>query len=91
MEIFAGSLSSTAKVGQEEVEDNANGEIWWRVYGLEDWTFDEHGKMRKRMMSANEVRITEQERWFRGTHGVGQEFENVDELVNGAKIGEEHW
>ncbi|KAJ3827326.1 hypothetical protein F5880DRAFT_1474700 [Lentinula raphanica] len=48
---------------------------WFRTYGLEDWTFDhETGLMRKRMMSGNDVRITEEERWF--TKGP----ENVDEV-----------
>ncbi|KAK1833181.1 hypothetical protein QBC39DRAFT_347069 [Podospora conica] len=53
---------------------------WWRTYGLEDWTFDERGLMRKRMMSGNDVRIGEGERWFR---------EGVE--VDDVKIGEEHW
>ena len=53
---------------------------WWRTYGLEDWTFDERGLMRKRQMSGNDVKIGEGERWFR--EGV-----EVDEV----KIGEEHW
>ncbi|KAJ3919836.1 hypothetical protein F5877DRAFT_39387 [Lentinula edodes] len=48
---------------------------WFRTYGLEDWTFDqETGLMRKRMMSGNDVRITEEERWF--TKGP----EHVDEV-----------
>ncbi|KAF9062295.1 hypothetical protein BDP27DRAFT_1428074 [Rhodocollybia butyracea] len=64
---------------------------WFRTYGLEsltslllfqkDWTFDrETGLMRKRMMSANDVRITENERWF--TKGP----EHVDEV----EISERH-
>ena len=53
---------------------------WKRCYGLEDWTFDKEGKMRKRMMSGNDVEIGEEERWFR---------EEVD--VEEAAIGEEHW
>jgi hypothetical protein len=28
---------------------------WKRCYGLEDWTFNDQGKMRKRMMSGNDV------------------------------------
>lgn len=63
-------------------------EVWRRAYGLEDWTFDEAGKMRKRMMSANEVEVAEGERWFRGEVGVG---EDVNALVDRASIGEEHW
>ncbi|KAK0749310.1 hypothetical protein B0T18DRAFT_427454 [Schizothecium vesticola] len=53
---------------------------WWRTYGLEDWTFDERGLMRKRQMSGNDVKIGEGERWFR---------EGVE--VDDVKIGEEHW
>ncbi|ORY93994.1 hypothetical protein BCR43DRAFT_495693 [Syncephalastrum racemosum] len=54
---------------------------WWRCYGLEDWTFDIHGKMRKRQMSGNNLKITEKERWF---------HEGVRD-VNAVSISEEHW
>jgi len=53
---------------------------WWRTYGLEDWTFAEDGRMRKRMMSGNDVKLMEGEGWFK---------EGVD--VNEVKIGEKHW
>jgi nuclear transport factor 2 (NTF2) superfamily protein len=53
---------------------------WWRCYGLEDWTFAENGKMEKRMMSGNDVKISDKNRWFKGS---------VD--VDSVKIGEEHW
>ncbi|KAH7927334.1 DUF1348-domain-containing protein [Leucogyrophana mollusca] len=53
---------------------------WWRCYGLEDWTFAEDGKMRKRQMSGNDVKISEEERWFR---------DGVD--VNTVEISEKHW
>lgn len=53
---------------------------WWRCYGLEDWTFAEDGKMEKRMMSGNDVKISDKDRWFKGS---------VD--VDSVKIGEEHW
>ncbi|TAQ85541.1 hypothetical protein B7494_g6130 [Chlorociboria aeruginascens] len=53
---------------------------WWRTYGLEDWTFAEDGRMRKRQMSGNDVKLAESERWFK---------DGVD--VNEVKIGEEHW
>jgi len=43
-----------------------NGEKqWYRCYGLEDWTFAEDGRMRKRQMSGNDVPITQAERWFK--------------------------
>ncbi|KAI5456463.1 hypothetical protein BGZ63DRAFT_396732 [Mariannaea sp. PMI_226] len=53
---------------------------WWRVYGLEDWTFAENGLMRKRQMSGNEVKISHEERWFK---------DGVD--VNSVDISEAHW
>ncbi|RPB01827.1 DUF1348-domain-containing protein [Choiromyces venosus 120613-1] len=53
---------------------------WWRCYGLEDWTFAQDGKMRKRHMSGNDVKISEEERWFK---------EGVD--VNTVDISEKHW
>ncbi|KAI0722077.1 hypothetical protein C8Q72DRAFT_787547 [Fomitopsis betulina] len=40
------------------------GKQWFRCYGLEDWTFNEDGLMRKRQMSGNDVPISEEERWF---------------------------
>ena len=53
---------------------------WKRCYGLEDWTFSEDGRMRKRQMSGNDIEITEGERWFK---------DGID--VNSVDIGEEHW
>ncbi|KAM0380561.1 hypothetical protein ACHAPK_001166 [Fusarium culmorum] len=53
---------------------------WWRCYGLEDWTFDNDGLMKKRQMSGNNVKISEEERWFK---------DGVD--VNTVEIGPEHW
>ncbi|EPT04819.1 hypothetical protein FOMPIDRAFT_1045502 [Fomitopsis schrenkii] len=38
---------------------------WYRCYGLEDWTYNENGLMRKRQMSGNDVPISEEERWFK--------------------------
>ena len=35
---------------------------WWRSYGNELWEFDEHGLMRRREASINDVRIQESER-----------------------------
>lgn len=53
---------------------------WFRCYGLEDWTFAPDGRMRKRMMSGNDVAIAEADRWFRS---------GVD--VNTVPISETHW
>ena len=35
---------------------------WWRSYGDELWEFDDHGLMRRREASINDVRIDEGER-----------------------------
>ena len=43
-------------------DDSGN---WYRSYGNENWEFDEHGLMRKRFASINDLRITEAERKFR--------------------------
>ena len=53
---------------------------WYRCYGLEDWTFGDDGRMWKRQMSGNDVKISEAERWFK---------DGVD--VNEVDIGPEHW
>ncbi|KAK6086098.1 hypothetical protein SCUP515_00458 [Seiridium cupressi] len=53
---------------------------WWRTYGLEDWTFADNGLMRKRQMSGNDVKISDEERWFK---------DGVD--VNTVTIEEKHW
>ncbi|KAH7111947.1 hypothetical protein B0J13DRAFT_515012 [Dactylonectria estremocensis] len=53
---------------------------WWRTYGLEDWTFADNGLMRKRQMSGNDLKISEEERWFK---------DGVD--VNEVDVSERHW
>ncbi len=37
---------------------------WFRSYGNENWAFDDHGLMRRREASINDVAITEAERRF---------------------------
>ncbi len=39
---------------------------WFRSYGNELWEFDDHGLMRRREASINDVRITAAERRFVG-------------------------
>ncbi|KAF8528134.1 hypothetical protein BU17DRAFT_73778 [Hysterangium stoloniferum] len=56
---------------------------WFRCYGLEDWTFAEDGRMRKRQMSGNDVQIKETERWF--------DDDFTDEQVDSVNITEKHW
>jgi len=38
---------------------------WIRAYGNENWEFDEHGLMRRREASINDVPILESDRLFR--------------------------
>jgi hypothetical protein len=43
-------------------DDSGN---WFRSYGNENWEFDEHGLMRRRYASINDLKITEADRTFR--------------------------
>src|ERR671921_1358074 len=45
---------------------------WWRSYGNENWEFDEHGLMRRREASINDVPITAAERRFTGPRAPGE-------------------
>jgi len=56
---------------------------WFRCYGLEDWTFAQDGRMRKRQMSGNDVQIKETEKWF--------DDDFTDEQVDSVNITEKHW
>ncbi|MDQ2876319.1 MAG: nuclear transport factor 2 family protein [Actinomycetota bacterium] len=53
---------------QYECRD-VNGQ-WWRSYGNELWEFDEHGLMRRREASINDMRIEESQRRIFGTRPV---------------------
>ena len=44
---------------------------WWRSYGNENWEFDEHGLMRRREASINDVAIAESERRIHGARPTG--------------------
>jgi len=77
-ELFAWTANKIAVQFWYEYHDTSG--QWWRCYGLEDWTFAEDGRMRKRQMSGNDVKITEEERWFR---------DGVD--VDTVEISETHW
>ena len=50
-----------------EWRDDSNN--WFRSYGNENWEFDAHGLMRRRVASINDQAITESERKFRGPQG----------------------
>jgi hypothetical protein len=47
---------------QYEYHDDSGN--WFRAHGNEQWEFDEHGLMRRREASINDVRITADERKF---------------------------
>lgn len=79
-ELFAFGDDRIAVQFWYEYQDARDGMKWKRCYGLEDWTFAEDGRMRKRQMSGNDVVIDAEERWFK---------DGVD--VNAVHISEEHW
>jgi len=79
-ELFAFSDDKIAVQFWYEYQDAHDGMRWKRCYGLEDWSFAADGRMRKRMMSGNDVLIEEGERWFK---------DGVD--VNAVHIDEKHW
>ncbi|RMZ14357.1 hypothetical protein D0862_02042 [Hortaea werneckii] len=79
-ELFAFSDHKIAVQFWYEYQDVQDQMKWKRCYGLEDWTFAEDGRMRKRMMSGNDIEISDAERWFK---------DGVD--VNEVEISEAHW
>lgn len=52
----------------ESLDDSGQ---WWRSYGNENWEFDEHGLMRRREASINDVAIAESERRIFGQRADG--------------------
>ena len=44
---------------------------WWRSYGNENWEFDDHGLMRRREASINDVGIDESDRRIAGPRPEG--------------------
>lgn len=58
-ELFAFTDNKIAVQFWYEFQDSHDGMKWKRCYGLEDWTFAEDGKMRKRQMSGNDINIQE--------------------------------
>ena len=48
---------------------------WFRSHGNENWEFDEHGYMRRREASINDVTIDEGERRTRGPRPAGERVE----------------
>jgi len=73
--LWAFSADRIAVRFQYESRDSAG--QWWRSYGNELWEFDEHGLMRRREASINDVVISESERRIFGTRPEsehGQEY-----------------
>ncbi|RIA87385.1 hypothetical protein C1645_777452 [Glomus cerebriforme] len=70
-ELFAWTDNKIAVEFWYEYRDNQ--EHWHRAYGIEHWTFNEQGLMQRRNMSANDISITEEERWFK-------DFIDVDDV-----------
>lgn len=56
-ELFAFTDNKIAVQFWYEYQDAHDGMKWRRCYGLEDWTFAEDGRMRKRQMSGNDMDI----------------------------------
>jgi len=50
---------------------DVNGQ-WWRSYGNELWEFDEHGLMRRREASINDVAIEQSQRRIFGPRAEGE-------------------
>ncbi|KAI4134797.1 MAG: hypothetical protein LQ347_001227 [Umbilicaria vellea] len=80
-ELFAFTDDRIAVQFWYEYRDASDGMKWKRCYGLEDWTFDPDGRMRKRMMSGNDIELAEGGRWF------GDGVEDVDAV----EIGDRDW
>jgi hypothetical protein len=68
-DLWAFSGNRIAVRFQYESHD-ANGQ-WWRSYGNENWEFDEHGLMRRREASINDVAIDEAARRIFGPRPEG--------------------
>ncbi|KAF7308161.1 hypothetical protein HMN09_00663900 [Mycena chlorophos] len=65
-ELFAFTDNRIAVQFFDEWNESPGGKgQWYRTYGLEDWTFDEAGLMRKRQMCGNDLAISPEERWFK--------------------------
>jgi nuclear transport factor 2 (NTF2) superfamily protein len=66
-EVWTASGNRIAVRFAYEWRDDSNN--WFRSYGNENWEFDEHGLMRRRVASINDQPISETERKFRWPAG----------------------
>ncbi len=58
--VFAGNRIAV-RFAYEFHDDSGN---WFRAYGNENWEFDEHGLMRRRIASINDIPIREADRKY---------------------------
>jgi uncharacterized protein len=62
---FAGNRIAARFIYECRIENDQ----WIRAHGNEQWEFDEHGLMRRREASINDVAITERDRLFHWPQG----------------------
>lgn len=62
---FAGNRIAVRFAYESQTESGQ----WQRSYGNENWEFDEHGLMRLRLASINDLPIADSERKFHWPHG----------------------
>jgi uncharacterized protein len=55
-----------------QYESHDRDDQWWRSYGNELWEFDQHGLMRRREASINDLTIDENERRIFGSRPAGE-------------------
>ncbi|KAI9838932.1 MAG: hypothetical protein M1819_004140 [Sarea resinae] len=69
--LFAADGAKIAVEFWYEFMDAEDGGVWKRCYGIEHWTFDERGKMERRVMSGNDLPVAggEPGRWFTDEKG----------------------
>jgi nuclear transport factor 2 (NTF2) superfamily protein len=58
------------RVALAYTEDTDDSSQWYNACGNENWEFDEHGYMKRRFASINDLPIRETERKFRWEHDV---------------------
>ena len=63
---------ATAIAVRFQYESHDAGGQWWRSYGNELWEFDEHGLMRRREASINDVPIDEADRRIFGPRSADE-------------------
>jgi nuclear transport factor 2 (NTF2) superfamily protein len=101
-ELFAFSKNKIAVQFWYEFQDAHDGMKWKRCYGLEDWTFAEDGKMRKRQMSGNDIEIDEAREYSQHSRVFVVQSKALIKVyierwfkdgvdVNAVEISESHW